>query len=156
MIKNVSHCILLPYAQKFGIILCLENMPFRKPHSFSDIGEIKKVVSTLHHENVKACLDTGHSSCTQENVYECIITLGKDLETLHVHDDKRCRDGHLIPFQGEVDWNGFIRGLKEIEYHGCISLETGISKNIPEPMREQMQKALSGIARWFAEQIEEK
>ena len=151
-VKTIEY--LLPYAQKFGIILCLENMPFRKPHSFSDIGEIKKVVSTLHHENVKACLDTGHLNCTQENMYETILMLGEDLAALHVHDDMHRQDRHLIPFQGEVDWNGFIAGLKEIRFQGCISLETSISRKIPEPMREQLQMGLAGLAKWFVKEIE--
>ena len=146
---------LLPYAQKYGIILCLENMPFVKTHSFSNIEEIKKLVRAFDHANVKACLDTGHLNFTQENIYESILTLGADLETLHVHDDIHRQDRHLIPFQGEIDWNGFVKGLKEIGFQGCISLETIISPKMPEPMREQMQKGLAGIARWFAKQIDE-
>lgn len=145
---------LLPYAKKAGVIICVENMPFKKGHSFSDIGELKKLIRTINDENVKACFDTGHGNCTQEDIYDCITTLGEDLETLHVHDDIACQDRHLIPFQGVIDWGKFIKGLKEIEYKGCISLETEISNRMPLEIREKMQVALADLARWFVLLIE--
>ena len=146
---------LLPYAQKYGIILCVENMPFVKTHSFSNIGEIKRLVRTFDNANIKACLDTGHLNYTQENIYETILALGDDLEALHVHDDVHRQDRHLIPFQGQIDWNGFVKGLKEIGFKGCISLETEISRKTPEPAREYLRKGLAELARWFAQQIDE-
>ena len=145
---------LLPYATEFDIVICVENLPHKKSHSFSNIGEIKRLVRTVDSAFVKSCFDTGHSHCTQEDIYDCIKTLGSDLETLHVHDTMCGQDRHLIPFQGEVDWSKFIKGLKEIGFNGCISLETQIGKNTPNPMRENMQISLSKIARWIAEQIE--
>ncbi|MBO5736869.1 MAG: sugar phosphate isomerase/epimerase [Clostridia bacterium] len=145
---------LLPYAQKYGVILCVENMPFAKTHSFSSIEEVKRLVGSFHHPNVKACLDTGHLNCTQENMYETILTLGEDLGAMHVHDDVNRQDRHMIPFQGEVDWDGFVAGLKAIKFQGCISLETRISPTTPEPMLEEMRKGLAGIAKWLAKQSE--
>lgn len=145
---------LLPYAKRFGIIICLENLPHKKSHSFSDINELKKVIRTVDSKFVKACLDTGHSHCTGEDIYECIKTLDSDLEALHVHDASCGQDRHLIPFQGEVDWSKFIQGLKEIRFNGCISLETEISKNTPSPICEELQVSLSKIARWMANEIE--
>lgn len=144
---------LLPYAKQTDTLICVENMPFAKGHSFSEIAEIKRLIATVNDERVKACFDTGHNNCSQEDIYECIVTLGEDLEALHVHDDLRRQDRHLLPFQGEVDWDKFIKGLQKIGYTGCISLETQISKKMPEPIREKMQLALSEIARFFALQI---
>ena len=61
---------------------------------------------------------------------------------------------HLIPFQGEVEWDKFIKGLKDIKFDGCISLETGINRKTPLTILEQMQISLAQLARWFASQIE--
>ena len=145
---------LLPMAKSQGVIICLENMPFRnKAHSFSDIGETKKLIQTFACDNVKACFDTGHSHVTGENPYDCIKTLGDDLACLHIHDSKYEQDMHMLPLQGEIDWQGVIRGLNEIGYQGCFNLETGISWKTPEPMREKMQIELAKIAKWFAAQI---
>ena len=144
---------ILPYAKQTGTFICLENMPFWKGHSFSSIFEIKSIIQIMNDKHVRACFDTGHNNYTKEDVYESIVMLGEHLETLHVHDYMNCQDRHLIPFQGEVDWDKFVKGLKEIKYQGCISLETQISLKTPEPMREKMQLALSDIARWLADQV---
>ena len=145
---------LLPTAKAENIIICLENMPFgNKAHSFTNIVETKKLIQTFACENVKACFDTGHSHVTKESPYDCVKMLGRDLECLHVHDAKRGHDVHMLPLQGEVDWEGFLRGLNEIGYQGCFNLETGISWKIPEPIREKMQIELANLAKWFAAQI---
>ena len=141
---------LLPIAKDLNVTLCVENMPFKKGHSVSSIEEIKNLVKTINQPNMKACFDTGHCNVTCENHYEAIRLLGNDLACLHVHDDIYKQDRHLIPFQGEVDWEGFKQGLQEIEFKGCLSLETCVSRKTPEPMKSQMQLALSNIARHLA------
>lgn len=145
---------LLPYAQETGVTLCLENMPFGKEIAFSTAQELKDVITEINDPLVKICLDTGHHNAAGEDLYETIVLFGEDLAALHVHDDRYGQDRHLIPFQGFIDWDKFVQGLKAISFNGCISLETGIQLKTPEPMREQLQVAQAGIARWFAEQIE--
>ena len=44
--------------------------------------------------------------------------------------------------------------LKEIAYKGVISLETRISHATPQPIREELEKQLFRIAKYFAEEIE--
>ena len=141
---------LLPYAQEKGVILCLENMPFKQGESFSTIEEWIAVLDAINDKHVKACLDTGHSTCLNTGAYETVKRLGNRLEALHVHDDRHCQDRHLLPFQGEYDWFGFVQGLKEINFSGCISLECNVFKHTPQPIKEQMQIALSGLAKWLA------
>ena len=106
-------------------------------------------------ENIKVCLDVGHFNSVKGDIYQAITLLGDDLATLHVHDDRYGQDRHLIPFQGETDWDGFIRGLKEIGYQGVISLETRIQPQTPQPIRERMEIELSNIAKYLAEKIGE-
>ena len=146
---------LLPSAQAEDVVLCVENMPFKKGHSFSSVSEIKSIIKRFNDPYIKACFDTGHCNVSGENHYETIKLLGSDLVCLHVHDDFGRQDRHLIPFQGAIDWHGFAKGLKEIGFSGCISLETIIETKTPEPMKEQMQIALSGIARYLAEYVEQ-
>ena len=145
---------ILPFAKQTDTLICLENMPFGKGHSFSEIAEIKRVLQTVNDEYLRACFDTGHNNCSQEDVYECIVTLGEHLETLHVHDDRHGQDRHLIPYQGETDWDGFIRGLRDVSYKGVMSLETRIQPNTPQPIREEMEIQLSRLARYIADEIE--
>ena len=145
---------LFPDAEKNKVTLCLENMPFQKGRAFSTARELKNVITAMNSPYVKACLDIGHLSAMQESAYDAIVALGKDLAVLHIHDDVFGQDRHLFPFQGRTDWQGFIRGLKEIDFQGCLSLETCVSLAMPEPAREEMRLALAKLIKWFAEQIE--
>ncbi len=145
---------LAPVARENGVTVCLENMPFPKNSSFSYVKNIKKLLTQIHDEHIKACLDTGHFNAERGDIYEAVCLLGDDLAALHIHDDRYGQDRHLIPFMGEIDWAGFIKGLKDISYKGVMSLELSIGANMPEPMREQIQVALVGIAKWFASQMD--
>ena len=145
--------LLLPYAEKYGVILCLENLPFRYV-DISRVVEIKKLIKNIGSKNLGACLDTGHTNVINENIYDSVITFGEDLKTLHVHDNfGYSGDRHYPPYKGTVDWEGFIKGLNDIGYKGCMSLETFIDRRTPEPMKEMMQKGLAGIAKYFASQV---
>ena len=143
---------LLPVAKSEGVTVCLENMPMPQGHSFSSVQEVKDIVDFIHDDRVKICFDTGHCNVTGENHYEIIKLLGQDLVCLHIHDDIWRQDRHLMPFQGEINWAGVTSALKEISYNGCISLETCIHPKTPEPMKEQLQIALSNIAKFLAKE----
>lgn len=145
---------LAPVAKECGVMVCFENMPFPQKSAFSSVSNIKRLLSQVQNEHIKACLDCGHFNCEKKDIREAICLLGSDLAALHVHDDRHAQDRHLIPFQGDIDWDGFIQGLKAIGYQGYISLETWIREKTPQPMLEQMQIQLSNIAQYFAEEIE--
>lgn len=145
---------LAPVARENGVTVCFENMPFPKHTCFSFVKQIKKLLSMIDDEHIKACLDVGHFNSEKGDICEAICLLGDHLSTLHVHDDRYGQDRHLIPFQGETDWDGFIRGLKTISYQGVISLETRVQPQTPQPMREEMEIQLSHIARYLANEIE--
>ena len=145
---------LAPVARENGVTVCFENMPFPKHTSFSYVKQVRKLLTAINDEHIKACLDVGHFNAEKGNIYEAICLLGDHLSTLHVHDDRYGQDRHLIPFQGETDWNGFVRGLKTISYQGVISLETRVQPQTPQPIREEMELLLSRIARHLADAVE--
>lgn len=145
---------LAPIAKENGVTVCFENMPFPLWSSYSFVKNVKKLLTTIDSDYIKACLDVGHFNVEKGDIYEAICLLGEDLSTLHIHDDRYGQDRHLIPFQGEIDWDGFIKGLRDISYKGVISLETQIQPKTPQPMREQMEIQLAGIAKYFAEALE--
>lgn len=140
---------ILPTAEQYGITVCLENMPL----GISTTAFIKELVQTANHQLVKACFDTGHAHLQKENVHDSLLLLGSDLRVLHIHDNNGQLDLHLPPYMGNIDWDSFVQALQSIEYKGCISLETGINTNMPQPMKEKMQIALSDTARHFAKQL---
>lgn len=146
--------VMLPVAKKYGVTICLENLPFRW-HEMCRVTEIKRLVRDIDDENLKVCLDTGHANVMKEDIYSSIKLLGDDLKTIHVHDNfGGADDRHYIPFRGTIDWDAFIKGLNEIGFNGCMNLETAISRKTPEPMRSQLQKGLYAIAKYLADRVE--
>ena len=59
----------------------------------------------------------------------------------------------MFPFQGNFDWDGFIRGLREINFSGTISIEADVNPRTPEPLREKMRVLLAETAKYLAEKI---
>ncbi len=146
---------LAPFARAHGITVCIENVAAPKGTVMSYIESVKRVLDEVNDEYIKACLDTGHFEAVGTDIHGAICLLGKHLAALHVQDSAFGQDRHVPPFQALVDWDGFARGLKEIAFKGVISLETMISTGTPQPMLEQMQRALAGIAAYLAQRADE-
>jgi sugar phosphate isomerase/epimerase len=146
---------LAPFAREHGVIVCIENVAAPQGTSMSYIENIKKTLDEVNDEYIKACLDTGHFEAVGTDICGAICLLGDHLAALHVHDSAFGQDRHNPPFQALVDWKGFTKGLKAIGFKGAISLETMICTGTPQPMLDQMQRALAGIARYLAAQVSE-
>lgn len=112
--------------EKFGVTVCLENMPFtRLP--FAHIRDITAFVRSLGSEHFRVCLDTGHTvffdNADPKGPAEGIRLAGELLATLHVHDNDGKSDQHNVPGSGILDWSAFSAALRESGYDGSLSLE---------------------------------
>lgn len=143
---------LLPYAEKYNVTICAENQPFTAIE-MSTVKAVKRLVREFNHPRLKVCLDTGHANVFRDDIAEDVRLLGDDLATLHVHDNKGNWDQHLIPYMGNIKWEEFLSALKEIGYKGAFTLETMISTSMPQPIKEEMQRSLAGLARQMADKI---
>ncbi len=88
-------------------------------------GQLLWLASSLDAENVGVCWDTGHARLQGLDQYRAIKALGKHLVTTHIHDSDGVADRHLLPFDGDIDWQGVMRALREIDYTGYLVLEVG-------------------------------
>ena len=145
---------LLPVAADCGVTICAENQPFTAIE-ISTVAGVKDLVRTINSPYLKVCFDTGHANVFHDDIAKDVRLLGEDLACLHVHDNKGNWDQHLIPYQGNIKWGDFLSALKEIGYKNTFSLETFISRNMPEPILENMRKDLAALAKYMARQIEE-
>lgn len=163
---------LIPAAKQYGVTICLENM-FKHHYlkciegSCSSAEEACWYVDTLNEEAGKKifgfCFDVGHANVMNRNIYQYITKLGKRLTTLHIHDNNGVTDSHLIPYsqldatdsRTNIQWEEFLRALKEIGYEGPIAFETfrGIQM-LPQPARKDGLKLVGSIGRYFRDQIE--
>lgn len=142
---------LLPYAKEYGVVICLENLPFRT--QLASTKRLNEFVKKFNDPNLMVCFDTGHAFVLKEDLAEDVLMLGSNLACMHVHDNKGA-DYHLIPYQGGIKWEGFLDALKKINYKGTFSLETHFTKNMPEPFRDEFNRLLFKLARSMADKIE--
>ena len=110
--------------EKYGVTVCLENMPFRSQR-ISSMEYIVKAVEKVNSPFVGICLDTGHCHYLKEDIAQNVYLAKDYLKTLHIHDNRTFSDAHLVPFLGSIDWERFAKALADIGFTGSLSLETG-------------------------------
>lgn len=162
---------LAPLAKQYGITICVENL-------YQGIGEHliegpccngEKVVRRIDEINAKYgaevlgfCFDTGHANLVGIDFEDFLITLGKRLKVLHIHDNDGISDLHQIPYTftktrentASTNWDGFIRGLREINFEGVLSFETApVLSAFPEEMKEDALAFIARIGAYFGKRI---
>lgn len=161
-----------PMAKEMGITICIENL-------YGSIGghlvegpccNVRKAVQRIDEFNEKYgaevlgfCFDTGHANLVGIDFESFITMLGDRLKVLHIHDNDGISDLHQIPFtftmtrenMMSTDWDGFIRGLRNIQFDKVLSFETApVLSSFPEVMKQDVLGFIANIGRYFSEEIE--
>ena len=121
---------LLPYAERAGIKIAVENL-FGAPNEqgvrdgyFADPKEHMDFVRSLGSPYFNICIDLGHSALTGRRPEDVIREMDPDLfELMHLHDNDYVDDMHRIPFSGKFDWQAICDALVAIGYRGDMSFE---------------------------------
>ena len=164
---------LIPAAKKYGIKLCLENMyRFANGHgTVGACGDAKEAcwyIDTLNEEAGEDifgfCFDVGHANISGRNIREEVRTLGHRLTALHIHENDGINDLHQIPYalkhsSGQklyTDWEGFIEGLRDINYRGTLNFETFAAlRGTPYELVPSMLKLIYEVGCYFKKRIQE-
>ena len=143
---------LADYAKEYGVIVCLENMPFTE-FPIATVEHCISMVDKLGRDNLRICLDTGHAAIfVKADVARAVKAVGHRLEAVHIHDNMGEIDEHLIPGDGIIDWDSFAKALKEVGFNKVISLETSPKhKNHPRDVWNNRELMLVEIAKTLAE-----
>ena len=163
---------LAPLAKELGITICIENI-------YTSLGnhivegpccDVRKAVTRIDIINEKYgaevlgfCFDTGHANLVGIDFENFITMLGDRLKVLHIHDNDGISDLHQIPFtftmtrenKPSTDWDGFIRGLRNIKFDKVLSFETApVLTAFPEVMKQDVLGFIANIGRYFLEKVE--
>jgi len=123
---------LLPFAKDHGIMIATENMwnwdakaGCATPCACSTPANFNAHLDAVNDPDFVACLDIGHAEMKGlgTNAVQMIHALGSRLQALHIHDNDRHRDSHMIPFAGMIDFTAIVQALKDINYSGYLTLE---------------------------------
>ena len=137
---------LLAVAHEEGVMICLENMPMPR-FSLGSVQAILDFVQKIDDPNLRICLDTGHVSVFPlHSVGDAVRKLKDKICVLHVHDNSGRSDEHLPPRAGIIDWDDFVRGLREIGYDGVFSLEPSYRAAQTPAEKQDYYVALASLA----------
>ena len=118
---------LVEYARAKGIKLCIENMPsdIEAPENHL-YGSCALNISSLAEKlGAGICWDTGHANISGYRQSEQMQILKGKIDVLHVHDNggKGTKDSHMLPFDGNVDWEDVAFGMRCSGFEGILDVE---------------------------------
>ena len=158
---------LIPTLLENNVTVCLENL-FSSQRGVCYQGhcaipeEAKKEIDELNalagKEVFGFCLDTGHANLLHHDIRNYILTLGKRIKCLHIHDNNGQGDQHMAPLTGTLDWENFCTAMNEIGYDGDLSFETFNQTNLVMNFDEQLvypwMKLIFETGKCFKKRIE--
>ncbi|MBO5702022.1 MAG: hypothetical protein J6S71_06255 [Clostridia bacterium] len=110
-----------------GFLLCLENSIFIE-HLFATMEKLKD------HPAVRFTYDSGHRNAFAHD-FDLLGAFGNRLAALHIDDNDAAHDLHLMPFDGNIDWERDARQLAKTEFAReriCAETSYGSEKKLKE------------------------
>lgn len=105
---------IVQYAKEQNVKVAFENTKIK--------GYLEYVLDNIKDENVGICLDAGHYHVHFDDEFN--FEFFKDrIFAVHLHDNDKSDDLHLLPFDGTIDWKYVMNKLKECNYNGDITME---------------------------------
>ena len=151
---------LLPDAEKFGVVLCLENQ-------WTPLNQSAYLLKAVQHFDspwLGLCYDSGHANLTERgqdfpgktivpaiwNDIGLPVVWEEDmvgkfqpwLVNCHLHDNNGITDEHNLPGAGTVDWAHVMAVLKNAPRLQCVQSEVNVAKSgiSPAGLRETFRK----------------
>ena len=137
---------LMPIAEKYGIRMNLENLPYHCNYPYRSMKELRLLVNQYPANQLGLILDTGHVGVMGNEIVEEIKSAGERLKGTHLHDVNGNQDGddHKGPNRGLLNWDDMLETLIEIDYSGPYTFETIVTKE------NETEEELAIFTRTFA------
>ena len=105
---------IVDYAKELNIKVAFENTKIK--------GYLEYVLQNIQNDNVGICYDAGHCHAHFNDEFNYEMFKNR-IFAVHLHDNDKTADQHLIPFDGTINWNNVVTKLKECNYDGPVTLE---------------------------------
>lgn len=102
-----------------NLILGVEPINRFESHFINIAKDAVKFIKDVDLDNVYVLLDTFHMIREEDNIRQAIKDVGKYLGYIHA-----CENQRGIPGTGLIPWREFFIALKEVNYNGCITIES--------------------------------
>jgi sugar phosphate isomerase/epimerase len=113
--------------------LCVENLETTSLDGFLPIVE---------RYGASICLDVGHLAWEGDTPADFLARHGKRVREVHLHDAASAPPGsglrvhdHLALGQGSIDYDSFLRHLKDAGFDGAVILENNTREDLEESLK---------------------
>ena len=146
---------LIPYAEKFGIKIAIENI--QRVSITSTPERLCRLFDTLDNPVFTICFDVGHCLFEGVDPAEAIRRIGKRMVNgcTHVHDNTGDKDTHTLPFYGNVEWDSVMKALADIGYEGELNYEaSAFIANLPTDLYPLGLEYMAKVGRYLIGRFE--
>ena len=155
---------LIPILKGSNMIVCLENMfvAYKNTNLRGHTGFPIETAREIDYynslcdgeEHFGYCIDIGHMNLVNTDIERFINILGKRIKCTHIHDNYGgCKDIHVMPYFGRMDYRPMLAGFKSIGYDGPICFETWAYEGKPKPIADAMLNFLYETGKYFESAI---
>ena len=122
---------ILDYAKSLNVKVAIENTKVTK--------HIEYLFDNLNYDNLGICFDAGHYHCNSKDNWDVSKYVNR-VFCVHLHDNDGNDDLHLLPFDGDNNWNRIIEVLDYLNYDGPITMELCYRKKYNEISIDEFYK----------------
>lgn len=105
---------IVEYAKELDVKIALENTRIQ--------GYLEYVLGNIKDQNLGICFDSGHYHTHFNDEFDFDFFKNR-IFAVHLHDNDKTGDLHLLPFDGTIKWKDTIEKLKQSNYKGPVTLE---------------------------------
>ncbi len=105
---------IVDYAESLNVKVAFENTKIK--------GYLDYVIENIDNANVGICFDSGHYHVHFDDDLD-FSKFKNRIFAVHLHDNDKSDDLHLIPFDGTLNWESVVKNLKDSNYNGPITME---------------------------------
>ena len=134
------------YAKDKNIKIAFENTKIK--------GYLEYIIDNIKESNVGICYDSGHCHLHFNDEFKFDKFKNK-IFAVHLHDNDKSDDLHLMPFDGTIDWKETMYNLKKENFDGYITLESVYRYNYLKLTPLEFYKKSYDIANKLAKMYEE-
>lgn len=132
---------LVEHAERVQVNLAIENL--------NSIPHLDRIYAKIPSGRLGFCYDSGHENFNHPDA-DCLSRYGDRLFAVHLHDNCGDADAHLLPYDGNIDWDSIKGKLKKARTIPYLTLEVDFKREHPQSWRYQSLSAEAFLALAYA------
>jgi protein FrlC len=137
---------LCEFSSHYNILLAIEPSDKHATDMINTNIQAMDMIDQIGCDNLGVSFNTGHSLLVGEDAATVIENLGDRLFHVHINDNDGKQDQHLIPGQGQFDFQSMVQALRMTSFDGCMSADLGWGYlNNPNPAANETQEFLENL-----------